>query len=186
MSGASAGASIENNIVTSSDHEPSSACTDSDGTTAIAVSADSTSGTTADYNLISQSSAFSAMYDWGGTTYRDLATFRGATGQGAHDLAGNPLLGAQQDTTTVNRGTAVWYPVDNGSQAIDSANADAPGELATDQLGDPRSDDPGVANTGAGSGSGTSTTYFDRGAVELEGDSPAGAASPSATAARSR
>jgi hypothetical protein len=169
VSGASAGASIENNIVTSSDHAPSSACTDADGTTAIAVSADSTSGTTADYNLISQSSAFSAMYDWGGTTYRDVATFRGATGQGAHDLAGNPLLGAQQDTTTVNRGTAVWYPVDNGSQAIDSANADAPGELATDQLGDPRSDDPNVANTGAGSGAGTSTTYFDRGAVELEG-----------------
>jgi Right handed beta helix region len=179
VSGASAGASIENNIVTSSDHAPSSACTDADGTTAIAVSADSTSGTTADYNLISQSSAFTAMYDWGGTTYRDLATFQGATGQGAHDLAGNPLLGAQQDTTTVNRGTAVWYPVDNGSQAIDSANADAPGELATDQLGDPRSDDPNVANTGAGSGSGTSTTYFDRGAVELEGDSQWGGQSVS-------
>jgi hypothetical protein len=168
VSGASAGASIENNVVSSYVTAPSSTCTNADGTTAIAVSADSTPGTTSDYNLINPA-PFTALYDWGGTSYPDLGTFQGATAQGMHDIAANPQLGTQEDTSTVTRGAAIWYPLTDASPAIDSANADAPGELAADQLGNPRSDDPGIGNTGTGSGTGTSTTYFDRGAAEVEG-----------------
>ena len=68
-----------------------------------------------------------------------------------------------------------WYPVEAGSPAIDSANSNAPGELPTDQFGDPRTDDPSVLNTGVG--------YYDRGAVELEGGATA---APHASAASTR
>jgi hypothetical protein len=92
-----------------------------------------------------------AEYDWAGTTYAGPTAFTAATGQGAHDLDADPMI------TTYARPLPA-----EGSPAIDSANADAPGELGTDLNGSARVDDPLVANTGAGSRS-----YDDRGAFEL-------------------
>lgn len=159
LTGASTGGAIENNIV-------QGACSTSTPETAISVSADSVTGATADYNLLDPLSG-SDLYDWGGTGYTDLADFTSATGQGTHDFAEDPGLGNQVNVTSPGIGSAFEYVPASGSPAIDSANADAPGELPADQFGNPRSDDPAVPNTGAGSGRGTSTGYFDRGAVEL-------------------
>ena len=170
VSGGSAGASIENNIVTSFEAAPpSSVCTNADGTTAIAVAADSVAGTTSDYNLINPV-PFTALYDWGGTTYpataAGLTGFQGATGQGANDIAANPELGHQTLQMTWGVGYDVWWPLDSDSPAVDSANSGAPGELTTDQFGNPRQNDPNVSpKTGLASGG----IYFDRGAVELSG-----------------
>jgi hypothetical protein len=162
-SGGSAGASIENNIVSAWDPK-ASACVGIGA--AITVASDSTAGTTADYNLIDPA-VVGPLYDWGGTSYTGLATFQTATQQGEHDLYENPGLGLEKVTSTLGYGQSAWYPP--GAPVIDSANADAPGELATDQLGNPRTDDPSAPNTGAGNGTGTSTRYFDRGAIEVKG-----------------
>ncbi len=61
-------------------------------------------------------------------------------------------------------GSDFWLTPQAGSPAVDSADAGAPGETLTDQIGDPRADDPNVADTGTGP-----VAWFDRGAVELEG-----------------
>jgi hypothetical protein len=165
VSGGSAGASIENNIV-SAWGATASKCAGAN--TAITVAADSTPGTTSDYNLIDPAIG-GPLYNWGGTSYSDLAAFQEASGEGTHDLYASPDLGSQRLTSTLGYGESTWYPLGATSPAIDSANADAPGELSTDQLDNPRAGDPSVTNTGTGSGTGTSTDYFDRGAVELEG-----------------
>ncbi|MDH6111616.1 hypothetical protein P3T36_001933 [Kitasatospora sp. MAP12-15] len=131
--GSSANSTIENNIA-----EPnSSPCT---GQPDVAVSAASVSGTKVDYNLVSKA-LNSVNYAWGDATYTSPAAFAAATGQGSHDIAtAQPSSGA----------------------AVDSADATAPGELATDMHGHPRVDDPQVPNTGTGVG------YYDRGATELQ------------------
>jgi hypothetical protein len=167
LSGGSTGASIENNIVSTGLNE--STCGTAGDLTAIAVSADSTSGTVADYNQIDLADG-APPYAWGGASYSTPAAFNTATGQGAHDIAEDlSLPSALMDRTTPGYGRSFWLPPTDFPGAIDSANADAPGELATDELGNPRADDPSVPNTGAGSGTGSSTNYFDRGAVEDEG-----------------
>ena len=113
----------------------------------IAVSADSAPAVHSDYNGI-QASSSEVNYNWGGTTYSTGAALDTATGQGAHDL--NQL--GTNDT---------GVPLE-GSPLIDSADANAPDQPATDYSGHPRVDDPLVPNTGTGSGT------ADRGSIEFQ------------------
>jgi hypothetical protein len=116
----------------------------------VAVAADSTAGVTEDYNALPSAPADNALYGWGGATYTTPAAFTAATGQGAHDL------GALSENLLTS-----WVGAE-GSPLVDSANANAPGELATDFNGNPRVDDPKVGNSGTGPG------YYDRGAFEFQ------------------
>ncbi len=160
VSGISPGAYLENNVVeTGGDPAHAKACSSTANATAFSVSAASLPQTVANYNLIDPVSG-GPLYSWGGTNYSSLAAFTAATGQGANDIAASPALSDQYRINDV-----FWYTLTAASPAIDSADANAPGELPTDQLGNPRADDPSVPNTGTGSG------YYDRGAVELQGSS---------------
>ncbi|QMU75770.1 right-handed parallel beta-helix repeat-containing protein [Streptacidiphilus sp. PB12-B1b] len=165
LAGASSGASVENNIIetgTSTARTPG-ACKATADATAINVAAGSTSGTTVDYNLVDPASGSSSLYAWAGTGYPDSASFASATAQGAADLSAAPQL-TGSDSGGDQSGHVFRFSPAATSPAIDSADANAPGELPTDTLGNPRQDDPAVANTGTGG-----TRYFDRGAVELQG-----------------
>jgi Periplasmic copper-binding protein (NosD) len=156
LSGGSAGAVLENNIVETAPSATAPAACTSGSPVGIDVSADSASHSASDYNLIDPASG-GPLYDWAGTDYTSLADFTAATGLGAHDIAADPDLAAASNPNFS------WFTLGSASPAINSADASAPGELPTDQLGDPRAQDPAVADTGTGPG------YFDRGAVELEG-----------------
>lgn len=112
----------------------------------ISVSQDSTAGIRGDYNAV-QEGPTGTDYDWGGTGYASSAGLTAATGQGIHDIDQFPL---------VNGAPAEHSPL------IDSGDAFAPGETDTDQLGNPRVDDPLVPNTGTGFG------QVDRGATEFQ------------------
>jgi hypothetical protein len=103
----------------------------------LSVDADSVDGVHDDYNAYIATSNSSIRYDWGGTTYSTSAAFHAGIGQGQHDLNGGLSL-------------LLTIPAEY-SPLIDSADANAPGELATDIVGKPRVDDPLVANTGVGS-----------------------------------
>ena len=150
LSGASTGSTVENNIVdTAVNTTPESAC--SAEPNSIEVDADATSGTVADYNLIDPNSG-GPLYDWAGTTYSNLSAFTSTTSQGSHDIAADPDLSSQFNQNGLD--------LTEDSPAIDSADANAPGELSTDILGNARVDDPQVANTGTGVG------YYDRGTPE--------------------
>jgi hypothetical protein len=167
---ASAGATIENNIVTVHGGI-AGICTGTDDATAITVDSASTAGTTSGYNLINPA-AFPTAYDWGGIAYpataAGLASFQGATSQGAHDIAADPMLNSERTTSTMGRGEASYYLPETGSPAIDSANSPAPGELPSDQVGDPRENDPDVTTEqGVGVASGSTTIYYDRGSMEV-------------------
>ncbi|MFJ1564229.1 PKD domain-containing protein [Streptomyces erythrochromogenes] len=98
-------------------------------------------GTHAGYNVMYQRTGITdATYHWAGTDHTTPAGFRVATGQGAHDF--------------VN-------PADFSVAVVDSADATAPGALASPDLaGFGPIDDPGVANTGKDGG------FLDRGARE--------------------
>lgn len=114
----------------------------------LSVAADSTATTTTDYNGL-QTDGNPVEYVWGDTTFASPATFAAATGQGVHDLAGNfVVLG---DTSPAEH-----------SALVDSADATAPDVPDVDINGNPRRDDPLVANTGTGSG------FVDRGAFERQ------------------
>jgi len=139
---------VENNVVTAT---PSGgACKPP---APVRVSGDSAAQTKSAYNLFDLP-ASAVVYDWAGTSYSSLPAFRSATGQGAHDLTGS----ADERSNSLCEGR---YAPAEGSPAIDSADASAPGALATDFWGTARADDPGVANSGTGAG------YHDRGALEL-------------------
>ncbi|MFG2729037.1 PKD domain-containing protein [Streptomyces canus] len=126
----------------------------------LSVAADSAASVTADYNAFAPDNG-RTEYSWGGTGYTTVAAFTAATGQGAHDL--DDVGYAYPDATNEN------------SPVIDSADADAPGELATDVNGAPRVDDPLVADTGTGA-----HTTYDRGAFERQDTlSVLGGATPS-------
>ncbi|MFF4899543.1 PKD domain-containing protein [Streptomyces sp. NPDC001068] len=116
-----------------------------------AVSADSASRVTADYNAVTHQQTSSAParteYSWAGTSYTSSGAFRDGTGQGAHDIDGI---------------TATPTTPSEHSPLIDSADATAPGELGTDQEGHARVDDLLVADTGNGTG------HPDRGALERQ------------------
>lgn len=136
-------ATVENNIL-SQDVQTTPTTTGE-----LTVAAASAAGTTADYNLLYDSKAGIPLYTWSGATYTTPAAFTAATGQGHHDLNADPKF------TSAYSGVPT-----EGSPEVDSADANAPGEQATDFNGDPRLDDPLVANTGVG--------VHDRGAVELQ------------------
>ncbi|KAB1936983.1 hypothetical protein F8271_20440 [Micromonospora sp. ALFpr18c] len=152
--GDSTGLSLQNNIVrTSLGHF---ACKTPQDAIAIAVAAPAT-GAVSNYNLIDPISG-GPVYQWAGTAYSDLASFRAATGQGGKDIAADPLI-----VGSTSGGPKTFFPADPTSPAVDSANALAPGVTRTDMLGNPHSDNPAVANTGTGNG------FHDRGAVEAQG-----------------
>ncbi|MFD0276810.1 PKD domain-containing protein [Kitasatospora sp. NPDC127111] len=150
LAGNSSGATVENNILSKL---PAFACADGKQSpfTNLTVSAGSTAGTKADYNVVAAPIGGSG-YTWGGTTYANPSAFT-ATGQGAHDYGSDPKLGAY--------GGDQLSPL--AAQGVtDAADESAPGMLDTDLYGNPRADHPKVANTGTGSG------YTDRGAIELQ------------------
>jgi hypothetical protein len=129
---------VENNIF-----EVGTGCTTPG--TGLSVDAASAGNVRADYNALFAPGT-NTEYSWAGTTYSTAAGFSAATGQGAHDADMTQFAGT----------------VPNQASLVDSADCAAPGELATDLLGNPRVDDPLVTNTGNG------TCYADRGAYELE------------------
>ncbi|MEY9965713.1 hypothetical protein ABIA33_003759 [Streptacidiphilus sp. MAP12-16] len=147
-SGGAAGTTVANTIAVPA-QDGTWYCAKGVQPTGIAVAADSTSGSTADYNIV-HAAAGDLPYQWGGANYSDLASFQ-AIGQGAHDIAADPLVEPRLGTPEV------------GSPAIDSADADVPGAMDPDLYGNPRVDDPLVPDTGTGA-----VTYVDRGAVELQ------------------
>ncbi len=130
---------VENNVAEAS--VPT--CTAS--VSALTVSADSAAAVTTDYNAIS-APATTTAYTWAGTTYATAAAFAAATGQGHHDIVQSALFPLSQ-------------PVE-GSPLIDSADANAPGELATDFQHKARADDLEVVNGGSG--------FHDRGPIERQ------------------
>jgi hypothetical protein len=152
--GSSTGLSIQNNIVRSNAFH--SACQTPQDAIAIAVAVPPATATVSDYNLIDPISG-GPLYQWAGTAYSDLSSFRAATGQGGHDLAADPLIGGS------TAGPRTYLPADPASPAVDSANASAPGVTRTDMFGNPHSDSPAVTNTGTGNG------FHDRGAIEVQG-----------------
>ncbi|HEX8005162.1 MAG TPA: PKD domain-containing protein, partial [Trebonia sp.] len=117
------------------------------GSAALAADSSSAGTVRADYNGL-YARAPSTEYFWAGTAYSRAADFSAATGQGAHDLD----LTRQQTA----------HPPVEGSPTIDSADCAAPGELATDLLGNPHVRDPEVSDTGNG------TCHADRGAFERQ------------------
>ncbi|MFD8086802.1 right-handed parallel beta-helix repeat-containing protein [Kitasatospora sp. NPDC059722] len=157
LTGASSGAVIENNIITATG--PTTIRCPQAGPVEFVVSAGSVTGTKADYNVVHPGTGVNAgsqAYSWAGTVYTSPAAFTAATGQGAHDVDTDPgfnLGGNSNDDVTPQRDT----------NALDSADAGAPGELTTDLLGNQRVDDPLVDNTGTGT-----ATYYDRGAIERQ------------------
>jgi parallel beta-helix repeat protein len=149
--GSSTGALASNNI--SVDNGIDSPRTKSN----IRVDSTSTSGTVVDYDLVNLRTA-GVMAVWGNTSYSSLAAFASATGQERHGIQADPLWQAPASAD---------FHLKPGSPAIDSANAGASGQPATDADGNPRVDDLSVPNTGAGS-----RTYDDRGAYEFQPEEP--------------
>ncbi|MFD8632099.1 PKD domain-containing protein [Streptomyces sp. NPDC059533] len=146
VSGGSTGSGLHNNVLITQVNTGN--CPLPDARNAVLVSKSAAVGTVADYNVVAADPAlFPAPYNWSGTTYKDPAVFRAATGQGAHDIS----------VTSIEK--AIGY---EGAAAIDSADATAPGVLPTDHLGNAAVDDPLVPNTGKDGG------YLDRGATEFQ------------------
>ena len=152
LAGASTGSTVENDIITAQGSS-GAACAGAGADTAqTVVDAEATAGTTVDYNLVQPPTALPG-YSWAGADYADPAALLGGSGQGAHDLDADPGLNAE-------------FVPQEGSPAIDSADANAPGETALDLDGHPRVDDPLVPDTGTGPGGGAG--YYDRGAIEFQ------------------
>ena len=135
----------------------------------IRVDAQSTLGTTLDYNLVYSSTAGVEQITWGTNVYRSLAQFQAAVpAQEVHGLQVNPLIAVPAPiaerppsapyNVAINVGN---YRLRVGSPAIDSANSNATYEQVFDIEGNPRVDIPTVENTGAGV-----RDYDDRGAYE--------------------
>ncbi|AUG81472.1 hypothetical protein CFP65_6840 [Kitasatospora sp. MMS16-BH015] len=147
--GASGNAVVENNVLAATayaaDHQ---SCGQPSAGVNLTVSAASTAGTKVDYNLVDPVRGLPG-YSWGGQTYATSAAFaKAVAGQGTHDLTADPGYGAELDLR-------------EGSPAIDSADANAPGATDTDVYGYHRIDDPNDADSGTGVG------YLDRGAYEF-------------------
>ncbi len=138
LGGASSGSTVENNAFAEGWFGE---CATHPGD--LLVSTASAPGTKVDYNDADQNST--APYNWAGESYLTVPAFQAASGQGAHEL------------TSASGGSDGYQ---EGVPEIDSADANAPGELTTDLNGNSRVDDPLVANTGTGVG------YHDRGAYE--------------------
>ncbi|MGW1799189.1 PKD domain-containing protein [Streptomyces sp. NPDC001984] len=139
--------SVENTVALP---DTSASCSLTGTPAEITVDPSSAPQVTADYNAVNPLST-GTDYDWAGTAYATSQAFQTGTGQGAHDL----------DQTDAALSTSVGLPSEH-SPLIDSADADAPGELSTDLHGAQRVDDPLVTDTGTGAGT------YDRGAVEFQ------------------
>ncbi|MFD7453235.1 PKD domain-containing protein [Kitasatospora sp. NPDC059827] len=151
--GDSSRAVVENNVLaTAADTGHNApACAPDQSTAKLSVSTGSVPGTVADYNL-AEPFADGPIYSWAGSSYATAADFTKAVPQqGAHDLTTEAHYSGNADTE---------LPIGSNSAAVDSADADAPGELSTDLYGYQRIDHPYVANTGTGS------KIYDRGAFE--------------------
>ncbi|AUG81506.1 hypothetical protein CFP65_6881 [Kitasatospora sp. MMS16-BH015] len=150
LQGGSGKATVENNVLAANwdDSRNFSSCDHPADGAKLVVSAGSTTGTYADYNLVNPLGDM-PVYSWADRPFAGSAEFAKAVpGQGAHDLTADPQLGSGLDQLST-------------SPAIDSADADAPGEPTTDLLGYHAIDDPSAADTGHGGG------YRDRGAFEF-------------------
>ncbi|MFJ4091895.1 hypothetical protein ACIPYS_09970 [Kitasatospora sp. NPDC089913] len=145
LTGASGGATVENNAVNAGRDIDSPCDTWSYMATGITVAASAVAGTKADYNVVDSRSG-GTPYRWAGADYADQPSFTAASGQGAHDFV---------SPTTFWRGPD--RPVNH---LIDSADENAPGMLPTDRQGKAQVDDPTLPNTGTGGGT------RDRGAQE--------------------
>lgn len=112
----------------------------------VTVSADSTAGTTTEYNdFYVYGTDGTAEYSWAGTPYTSLSAFQSAAGQGAQDKL-DPVEANDYALGDVDANLAT------GSTAINSANISAPGELTTDYYGD--------------------SPYASRGAIQYNGKNP--------------
>ena len=119
----------------------------------IRVDAQSTSGTTIDYDVVHLRSA-GTLIVWGTTAFSSLATFTATTGQESRGIDADPLW------TSPASGDLHLMP---GSPAIDSAASGTSGQSATDADGNGRVDHPATPNTGTGP-----RGYDDRGAYEFQ------------------
>jgi parallel beta-helix repeat protein len=151
VEGTSTGAMLSNNV--SVDNGIKSPRTHSD----IRIEAGSTAGTTMDYDLVYLTVPDTVLI-WNSTSYSSLTAFRSATGQEAH--------GIQADPRWASPSTGDFH-LTPGSPAIDSGNSGASGQPSADTEGNPRDDDPGTQNTGAGP-----RAYDDRGAYEFQSGPP--------------
>ncbi|MGW2572139.1 right-handed parallel beta-helix repeat-containing protein [Streptomyces sp. NPDC001537] len=162
LDGDSSGSTVKNDVVEEAANgwtSSPSACASTADATAISVADTATSGTSVDDNVVDPTSGGS-LYSWAGTGYPDSSSFAAATGQGGADISASPQL------TVQSAGARQWFAPAGSSPVIDSADAGAPGETATDFLGNPREDDPSVSNAASG--------YYDRGAVEVVGPESGG------------
>ncbi|GAA0700170.1 hypothetical protein GCM10010193_63650 [Kitasatospora atroaurantiaca] len=152
LAGASTGATVENNVISTSDanNHLNPLCAEASTFVGLRVAAEAVTGTKVAYNVYDAQDG-SPAYSWAGKTYDDVALFAAATGQGDHDVIGEAEL----------RG----WEGDSGGKAspiVDSADENAPGMPAGDRFDVRAVDDPWVADTGTGSG------RRDRGAHELD------------------
>ena len=151
VEGGSTGATVADNI--SVDNGIGSPRTHSD----IRIEQGSTAGTTVDYDLVHLTTSDTLLI-WNSVSYKSLAAFQAASGQEAHGIDADPRWRAPGGGD---------FHLTAGSPAIDSADSGVAGEPATDVEGNPRVDDPGTADTGAGP-----STDYDRGAYEFQGTTP--------------
>jgi hypothetical protein len=154
LAGTSPNSSVENNLVFPymTGNPPTSS------TGVISVGSDSIPGTTVDYNTIDMSqptgNGLFNDYQWGSGVYPTPSAFAAATGQGTHDLTGNPYVYAFG-------GTVIESPSD--APILNNADSAAPGELSSDIAGHSRVPDPLYPQTGAGP-----YAFYDRGAGQLQ------------------
>lgn len=140
VGGGSTGSSVFNNVVETRITQ-TSCQTPTTPRHGLLVTQSAAAGTRADYNVLTrQSGVTAAPYSWADTAYETLPEFRAATGQGLYDFTN---------------------PADLYAVLVDSADATAPGALASpDFYGYDPLDNPLVANTGKDGG------FLDRGAYE--------------------
>ena len=155
LTGGSSGSSIENNVL----EQVNSCGMPAFSTGLLNVDAASTKGTTVGYGVLDPAApGFPVQmgqypYEWSGKFYSTLAAFKAASGQGNGDLLTDPEVGAY----------VAYQPDSSSSPVINSANSNAPGELATDINGGPRLNDPLAPDTGVGA-----YDYYDRGAFQVQ------------------
>ncbi|MCX5123245.1 PKD domain-containing protein [Streptomyces sp. NBC_00347] len=140
VGGGSTGSSVFNNAI-SSDANQSFCATPNAPRHPLVVAQSAVAGTRAGSNVLRVVPVgASAPYRWSGTDYATPSEFQKATGQGAHDILN---------------------PAEFNASLIDSADATAPGALASpDMKGFGPIDNPLVANTGKDG------SFLDRGATE--------------------
>jgi len=156
ITGASGGASIENNVVQAGQGplKAATVCAAASQPTAISIATAALGGTTTDYNLVDTVYG-GPVYGWGATTYANPAALQAVvTTQAKHDLTGSVPFSALSGSSDLSYIAAV------PTAAIDSGDRNAPGALPTDMVGNAHQDNPAVSNTGTGNG------YADRGAIE--------------------